>query len=134
MRLKNKLITSLCGVLAIAFTGCATNEVRVIEGSQERTVTEPLVAPNTPQIVHIDLFSRIATIRNGVALSSDYLISTNYAGVETAVLKSRPNQGMTLLTADILEGEPEINNTVKAAGSARSMELAKLYSIVVEEN
>ena len=116
-------------------TGCGgLNGVRVTEGSQERTVTAPLIARNAPIIVHIDLFERIATIRNGIALGSEFLITTDYAGVETGVLKSRPNKNLTLLTADIIEGAPRINNTVKAADPARSMELAKLYSIAAEEN
>ncbi len=119
----------------MTLTGCGgPNGVRITEGSQERTVTAPLIARNTPIIVHIDLFERIATIRHGVALGGDFLITSDYAGVETAVLKARPNKNLTLLTADILEGAPKINNTVKVADPARSMELAKLYSIAAEQN
>jgi hypothetical protein len=83
---------------------------------------------STPLIVHVDLFDRIVTVRNGAGLKDEFLVTTNYAGAETAVLKKRPNSySETLLTADILEGDPSINDTVKAAGSARSMELAKTY-------
>lgn len=119
----------------VTFTSCGgPNGVRITEGSQERTASAPLIAHNAAHIVHIDLFERIATIRNGIALGSEFLITTNYAGVETAVLKARPNENLTLSTADILEGDPKINNTVKPADAARSMELAKLYSIAAEEN
>jgi hypothetical protein len=136
MRLHSLSLASLSCVLAMTFAGCGggPNGVRITEGQQERTVTAPLIAHDTPHIVHIDLFERIATIRNGIALGSEFLITTDYAGVETAVLKARPNKNLTLLAADILEGDPKINNTVKPAGPARSAELAKLYSIASEEN
>lgn len=120
----------------MTFTGCGgPNGVRITEGHQEPTSTAPLIAHNAPMIVHIDLFARIATIRNGMALGDQFLITTNYAGVETAVLKARPSSlSETLLTADILEGDPKINNTVKTANPARSMELAKIYRNLAEEN
>ena len=52
--------------------------------------------------MHIDLFERIATIRNGMALGDQFLIATNFAGVETAVLKAHPLRiDNPLLTADI---------------------------------
>jgi hypothetical protein len=51
------------------------------------------------------------------------------------VLKARPSSlSETLLTADILEGDPEINNTVKTADSTRGSELAKIYSNPDQEN
>ncbi len=136
MRLYPKLLISFSCVLAIITSGCGggPNGVRITEGYQERTITAPLIAHDIPHIVHIDLFERLATIRNGIALGSEFRITTNYAGVETAVLKARPNKNLTLLTADILEGDPKINNTVKAANPARSMELSKRYSIAAEEN
>jgi hypothetical protein len=94
-----------------------------------------MITDKEPMIVHIDLFERIATIRNGMALGDEFLITSNHAGVETAVLKARPSSlSETLLTADILEGDPKINNTVKTADSARTLELAKIYRNLDQEN
>jgi hypothetical protein len=51
------------------------------------------------------------------------------------VLKARPSSlSETLLTADILEGDPKINNTVKTADSARNIELTKIYHSPDQEN
>jgi hypothetical protein len=136
MRLNIRLLSTLIGVLVItSFLGCSGPDgVRITEGQQQRATTAPLVPRDAPQVVHVDLFERIATIRNGSALGSEFLISTNYAGKEIAVLKARPSQNLTLLTADILEGTPEINHIVKPASPARQMELVKLYSIASEQN
>ena len=134
MRLHSSLLASFSCALALILAGCGgPNGVRVTEG--QRRETAPMITDKEPMIVHIDLFERIATIRNGVALGDEFLITTNYAGVETAVLKSRTSgSSETLLTADILEGDPKINNTVKTADSARTMELAKIYRNLDQEN
>ncbi|MDG1241691.1 MAG: hypothetical protein P8R37_12955 [Opitutae bacterium] len=125
--------TSSCA-LALILVGCGGPDgVRITEG--QRRETAPMITNKEPIIVHIDLFERIATIRNGMALGDEFLITSNYAGVETAVLKARPNSlSETLLTADILEGDPKINNTVKTADSTRNIELAKIYRNPDREN
>jgi hypothetical protein len=135
MRTYSQFLISCSCLLAITFTGCGgPNGVRITEGHHELTAA-PVINHNAPMIVHIDLFERLATIRNGVALGDQFLIVTNYAGVETAVLKARPLRiGSPLLTADILEGDPKINNTISTADAARSMELEKIYSTLGEGN
>lgn len=136
MRLHSQLLAAVCScMLAMTFVGCgSSNGVRITaEGHQEREPA-PVINHNAAHIVHIDLFERIATIRNGIALGDQFLITTNYAGAETAVLKARPSTSLTLVTADILEGDPKINNTVETADVARSMELAKVYRNLDEEN
>ena len=131
MRLSPQLTIICSSVLALCFSSCGgPNGVRITEGHQETTASAHLSSKKTrAHIVHIDLFERIATIRHGMPLGGEFLITTNYAGVETAVLKVRPNPGHTLVTGDILEGDPKINNMVKLADPARSAELAKIYSI-----
>ena len=136
MRLHSQLLAATCCcILATIFVGCGNKSgVRITaEGHQQRDPA-PVISHNAPHIVHIDLFERIATIRNGISLGDEFLIATNYAGVETAVLKTRPSASLTLVTADILEGAPKINNTVKTADVARSTELAKIYRNLDEEN
>ncbi len=134
MRLRSLLLVAFSCALSLILAGCGgANGVRITEGKKRETA--PMITDKKPMIVHIDLFERIATIRNGVALGDEFLITTNYAGVETAVLKSRTSgSSETLLTADILEGDPKINNTVNSADSARSIELAKIYSNLDQEN
>ena len=134
MRLHSLLLATFICALALIFIGCgASNGVRITEG--QRRETAPMITDKEPMIVHIDLFERIATIRNGMALGDEFLITSNHAGVETAVLKARPSSlSETLLTADILEGDPKINNTVKTADSARTLELAKIYRNLDQEN
>ena len=135
MRLYPRILITCASLLGIALTGCGgSSGVRITEGFQEREAA-PVVNHNAPMIVHIDLFDRIVTIRNGMALGDQFLIATNFAGVETAVLKARPQRiGSPLLTADILEGDPKINNTITTADSARSMELSKIYRDLDEAN
>lgn len=117
--------------LIVAMTGCGGRKgVRITEGNQERSLSAaPLVPNGTPMIVHVDLFARIATIRHGMTIGGEFLITENYAGEETSILKARANTG-GLLTADILEGEPNINNIVRAASAARSLELANIYPTI----
>ena len=133
MRLHSKLLSSISVVLAMTLTGCGSSNGVRFEENQPHTPA-PVINHNAPVIVHIDLFERIATIRNGITLGDEFLIATNYAGVETGVLKTRPSSSLTLVTADILEGDPKINNTVNTADVARSTELAKIYSNLDEEN
>ena len=134
MRLNPRILITCASLLALAFTGCGGKGTRVIEGNQNLTAP-PVVNRNAPLIVHIDLFERLATIRNGAALGDQFLIATNYAGVETGVLKARPLRiGSPLLTADILEGAPKINNMISTADAARSMELSKVYRNLDEAN
>ena len=136
MRLYSQVLAIICScLLATIFLGCGNKSgVRITAEGQQQRDPAPVITQNAPLIVHIDLFERIATIRNGTALGDQFLITTNYAGAETGVLKARPSTSLTLVTADILEGHPKINNTVKTADVARSMELAKIYRNLDEEN
>jgi hypothetical protein len=73
------------------------------------------------------MFERVATIRNGSKLPAGFLIAKTRSGEQTAVLKARPSRPVGLRTADILEGEPTINNVITAASSSESARLAKIY-------
>lgn len=132
----NRLLCAFSSVLTAILTGCGggPNGVHITEGKQERVETT-VVAQDAAMIVHIDLFERIATIRNGVTLGDGFLITSDFAGVETAVLKARPaSLSEHLRTADILEGNPKINHSVRPASASRSQELAKIYRDPGEEN
>jgi len=79
-------------------------------------------------VVHVDTNERITTIRRGFSLGEKFLISMTPTGVETAILKGRArSEGEGLMTADILEGVPQINNVVVPASRERSQRLESLY-------
>lgn len=132
MRLYQILLLTSGSLLTLLLTGCAGvggDGIRITEGqAQNREQTATPTARNTTQIVHVDVFSRIATIRDGRALGDGFLIATDRAGNETAVLKALPHSASERLqTAEILEGIPGVNNSVRPATAARSAELAKIY-------
>ena len=126
-------------VLAVLLAGCGSpSGVRITEGTTQPQPGTPVVAQQTHSspassqapavIVHIDLFERIATIRNGHSEEHTFLIAVNSNGSESGVLKVRAsNLSARLRAADILEGAPQVNHTVRPASSSRSEALAKLY-------
>jgi hypothetical protein len=134
MRIHSLILITCSTLLAATFIGCRSNGVRITEGNQAPSAA-PVIDHSVPIIVHIDLFERIATIRKGMSLGDQFLIATNFAGEETAVLKARPLRVQSpLLTADILEGNPTINNTITAADPIRSAELSQIYRTSETEN
>lgn len=136
MRLYTRLLCLLSCALGAILTGCGSvNDVRIIEGRQEPISEATVIANDAAIIVHIDVFERIATIRNGTALEGEFLIATDYAGLETGVLKVRESDLSEHLRAvDILEGSPEINNSVRPANAARSQQLAQTYRSAGADN
>ena len=134
MHLNYLALAAFSSALAFILVGCASPDgVRITEGEKRETAL--IITDKEPMIVHIDLFERIATIRNGMDLGNEFLITSSHAGIETAVLKARPiSLSQSLTTADILEGKPRINNTVETADSARNTELAKIYSNFDQDN
>ncbi|MEM8867394.1 MAG: hypothetical protein AAGC73_03920 [Verrucomicrobiota bacterium] len=121
---------SLLAVISLFLSACSsTNEVRVTEGFQERDATTvQTIAKGTPIIVHADESARLVTIRHGSSLPEDFLICIDHKGRESALLKALPLKGATnMRTAEILEGKPNVNDTVVQASPARSLELGKIY-------
>lgn len=79
-------------------------------------------------IVHVNLASRIATIRNGNSFEDGaFLIVKDQAGQQSAVLKALPARDGGLRTADLLEGEPQINHSVVLANEAEAARYAQIY-------
>jgi hypothetical protein len=104
--------------------------VRITEGS-ETIGTMPagtLYATKEASIVHVNLSNRLATMRNGNKFESGtFLIVVDDAGQQTGILKALPKRITGLRTADVLEGEPKINNIVTPASASESARLAKIY-------
>ena len=138
MTLVHKYLLAFSFILTILLSGCGlgSDGIRITEGQQGKVpAPAPAYGASTSLIVHVDLFERIATVLNGDSLGEGFLIAADHTGTETAILKRRPSSvDEGLPTADILEGEPGINNTVRPADAARSNELSKKYSDPTEEN
>jgi hypothetical protein len=131
MRL-NKITSIFLGLLiAVLLSSCGTGSkgVRVTEGREQIGAATPgtVIVSSTSTIVHVDMFERIVTIRNGRLLPDGFVVATNSNGAQTAILKTHPNRPVGLRTADILEGEPSINDSIAPAGSAESQRLSKIY-------
>lgn len=87
-----------------------------------------LYATQDASIVHVNLSNRLATMRNGNKFESGaFLIVKDNAGQQTGILKALPNRITGLRTADVLEGEPRINDVVTPASASESARLAKIY-------
>lgn len=134
MRHKLKILSLACGLIILLLNGCGGvggDGVRVTEGTNEAENSRPrasIVARGTPVVVHVNQTERIATIRNGRLLGESFLIASDRSGQETAVLKSLPiSASEGLATAEVIEGMPGINDTVRDASALRSADLAKLY-------
>ncbi len=133
MRL-NKLLPIFLGTAFAVFLsacgGVGGSGVRITEGNKQigTAPTGTIVAEDAATLVHVDMFERIVTIRKGRKLPNGFLISTDSnSGTQTAVLKAQPKRPIGLRTADILEGEPAINDIVTAASPEESARLAKIY-------
>lgn len=116
--------------LSLLFVGCGSSEVVFEKGEPGQTTTtgSAVISADTPILVHVDMVERVATLRNGNDFGSGYLIAMNAEGNKTAVLKTLPLRSSSALrTADVLEGKPQINNTVRAATAAEASELSKVY-------
>ncbi|MGJ8653526.1 MAG: hypothetical protein ACSHX8_09660 [Opitutaceae bacterium] len=131
MRIIHTTSLLLISGMALLLTSCSSNSgVRVTQGSEQISAPTPgtIVASSSSTVVHVDLFERVATIRNGHGLPDDFLIAKNRRGKQTGILKARPSRAEGgLRTADILEGEPGINNIITPASASESARLSKIY-------
>jgi len=132
--LKTKPFILLLPALAAAllFSACGgPREVRVTEGTETigAAPTGTLFSTKEASIVHVDVSGRLATLRNGNKFEAgDFLIvKDNESGEQTGVLKALPKRPLGLRTADILEGQPDINDIVVKASDSEAARLAKIY-------
>lgn len=131
MRIIHTPFLLLISGLALLLSGCGSSSgVKVTQGSEQISAPTPgtIIASDVSTVVHVDLFERVATIRNGHSLPAGFLIAKSRAGKQTGILKARPSRAAGgLRTADILEGEPGINNTITQASASESARLSKIY-------
>lgn len=105
--------------------------MRVTEGA-ESTGTIPSAARyanKEASIVHVDRTGRLATLRKGGHFEDGafLIVKDSGDGQQTGVLKALPSRAIGLRTADVLEGEPDINDVVFPASATEAERLAKIY-------
>lgn len=122
------LLLAACAA-SLMLSGCGSTDTDFGgSGSRGNTAADSSLINTAPHIVHVDLVERVATLRNGSDVKEGFLIALDTEGKQTSVLKTLPMRSpRSLRTADVLEGKPQINNTVRAATSAEINELAKIY-------
>ena len=138
MNLKSISLFALTTSLVIGLSGCATgsNSVRITYSKNTKTTSstdEASESVNHGILVHINEVDRLVTIRNGRDLPTGFLITKNSDGKQTAIIKSRPPRKYGLRTADILEGQPAINNIISPVDAAESARLEQKYPTPINE-
>lgn len=124
--------THLLALLALLIlTACGGGEgIRITQDNQPEgnMAADSEVAAGQASIVHVNSSSRLATMRNGNKFNSgDFLIVKNREGQQTGILKALNKRPLGLRIADILEGDPQINNTVVLASPGEATRLAQIY-------
>lgn len=120
-------------LLAVLLSGCGggPSGVRVTEGNDPVSAapTGRAVQASDATIVHVNDRERLATIRNGSSFPPNAFLQTlDRGGNQTGFLKTRMQRPSGLRTADILEGEPSINNRAVPVDETERARLEKLYS------
>ena len=116
---------------ALLITACGgPKQVRITEGSEPigKAPAGTLYITSDASIVHVNLSGRTATLRNGQGFKAGaFLIVKDATGKQTGVLKALPKRESGLRIAEVLEGEPKINNIVSTASPSESTRLEKIY-------
>lgn len=132
MSLKALSFLAASALLISIFTACGgSTGVRVTEGNEPlgAAPTGRTVLASDATLVHINTRGRLATMRNGSSFpAGTFLKTVDRAGNETGFLKARQQRPSGLRTADILEGNPNINNRAVPVSNAERSRLEKLYA------
>jgi len=124
-------LLALAAVSLSLLSGCGGHRgVRITEGNQPVNATPTAYAFTADQatIVHVNDFDRLATMRNARSFAGGTFLETRDSqGNVTATLKTRDNRPTGLGTADILEGEPHINDRATTVSTSESTRLGKIY-------
>jgi len=136
MRHKSLLILALGAVSLSLLSGCGgPRGIRVTEGDQQigTARTGTVVTNNAATIVHVDEFERLTTLRNARHLTDGTFLETRDSqGNKTATLKTRDHRD-GLRTADIVEGNPNINDRAVPVSASESSRLGKIYRDPVDD-
>lgn len=129
--LRNISILAASALLITMFTACGgASGVRVTEGDDPGVAapTGRSVLASDATLVHINDQERLATMRNGGSFpAGTFLKTVSRRGYETGFLKTRVQRPSGLRTADIVEGNPNINNRAVPVSESERSRLEKLY-------
>ena len=85
------------------------------------------MAQGEPHLIHVDLVERLVTLRNGSKLDG-FLFTIDQQGEQSGILKTLPlRSANSLLTADVLEGRPKINDRIRQANEEEHASLSEIY-------
>ena len=134
---KTLITLAVSGLFLSLLAGCGGNgQVRVREGSEQigSAPTGSVFVTDQASIVHVDEIERLATMRNARKFAANTFLETrDRDGKKTAILKARDNRETGLRTADILEGNPRINDRATPVSLSEMERLQKIYRDPVEE-
>lgn len=132
-----RILPIIATFAALALAGCGgSDKVIVTEGDTQIGAARKgtVIVHSDSLVVHVDEFERLVTLRNARSFPKGaFLKTTNRDGEQTAILKTHDNREVGLRIADILEGEPKINNYASPVSAAESAHLSKIYRDAVEE-
>ncbi len=129
MKSRSNLLLALLALLMLTACGGGAG-IRITQDNQPEgsMAADNEVAAVQASIVHVNSSSRLATMRSGNKFDAgDFLIVKDGGGKQTGILKALNKRPLGLRIADILEGEPQINNTVVLASPAEAARLAQIY-------
>ncbi|MFT4902079.1 MAG: hypothetical protein ACI81V_001362 [Lentimonas sp.] len=130
MNLNSISIIFFSVLLALGISGCGGNGIRITESKNNFASTtggQPTSAISAASLVHVNEQDRLVTIRNGRNLDAGFLIAKDGSGRQTGILKLRQPRAFGLRTADILQGNPAINNTIETVNAVESARLQQMY-------
>jgi hypothetical protein len=134
---KTLITLAVSGLFLSLLAACGGNgQVRVREGSEQigSAPTGSVFVTDQASIVHVDEIERLATMRNARKFAANTFLETrDRDGKKTAILKARDNRETGLRTADILEGNPRINDRATPVSLSEMERLQKIYRDPVEE-
>ncbi len=137
MHPKTLITLAVSGLMLSLHTGCGGNgQVRVNEGSEQigTAPTGSVFVTDQASIVHVDEIERLATMRNARMFAANTFLETkDRNGKKTGILKARENRKTGLRTADILEGDPSINDRATPVSLSEMERLQKIYRDPVDE-
>jgi hypothetical protein len=137
--LKALTVSVVAALLISFFAACGgPSGVRVIQGEDPVSASATggrAIQAGDATIVHVNERERLATMRNGTAFpASTFLKTVDRDGNETGFLKTRAKRPSGLRTADILEGNPDINNRAVAVNDAERARLETIYRDPVDDS
>ena len=127
MLIKKAPTLLLAALACLLFSACSSTNPELLSHPNESNKTPMVPVSKKPHLIHINNLDRVVTLRNGEELEG-YLITLSSEGVQTGVLKTLASRGTgKLRTADILEGHPMINDTIRIATEEEKQALSKIY-------